>query len=364
MDNTASGKGYELQTGGSGLIYFQVVNTYSTNGIEIRSSSNTNYYDGKWHHFVGTYDGSSNASGMKIYFDGKQIATTTSFNNLSATITTTAPLQLGQRYNANQLFIGQLDQAQIYNYALSASQVAWNYNRGMPIAYWKMNECQGSSIYDSSGNGLTGTINMGVLDITSVGTCATSGTAWGNGATGKYNASVSFDDSDDYISVASPNLPTGDFSYSAWFNSTGGSDVILAVSDGSGGDELRIRKDSSNIIQVLLNNTQRIQTTQSVTLGVWNHVVVTRSGSVVKAYINGRLDPTTGTDGTALNFSTCPLLIGADNDTSGCTSSTANFFKGQIDEVQVFNYPLTDAQVKLLYNQNSAVRFGPSTGTP
>ena len=38
-------------------------------------------------------------------------------------------------------------------------------------------------------------------------------------------------------------------------------------------------------------------------------------------------------------------------------------FNGQIDDVRVYNYALTAAQVKNEYNQG-AVSFGPSTGAP
>ena len=40
------------------------------------------------------------------------------------------------------------------------------------------------------------------------------------------------------------------------------------------------------------------------------------------------------------------------------------WFPGQIDEVRIFNYALTSTQVKNLFNQGSAIRFGPATGSP
>jgi len=36
----------------------------------------------------------------------------------------------------------------------------------------------------------------------------------------------------------------------------------------------------------------------------------------------------------------------------------------QIDDVRIYNYALTPLQVKTLFNGNSAVRFGPNTGSP
>ena len=56
---------------------------------------------------------------------------------------------------------------------------------------------------------------------------------------------------------------------------------------------------------------------------------------------------------------TCSFVIGTRSDLSA-----GSFFGGQIDNVSVYNYGLTGTQVKTLYNENSAVRFGPLTGSP
>jgi hypothetical protein len=55
--------------------------------------------DGHWRHIFFTYDGSGNASGIKLYVDGTPVATTVVVNNLAQkTIKTQAPMQLGWRY--------------------------------------------------------------------------------------------------------------------------------------------------------------------------------------------------------------------------------------------------------------------------
>jgi Protein of unknown function (DUF1553)/Protein of unknown function (DUF1549)/Planctomycete cytochrome C/Concanavalin A-like lectin/glucanases superfamily len=54
--------------------------------------------DGAWKHIFFTYDGSGRASGLKIYVDGINVATRVLSDNLaSATIRTSAPMQLGWR---------------------------------------------------------------------------------------------------------------------------------------------------------------------------------------------------------------------------------------------------------------------------
>ncbi len=39
-------------------------------------------------------------------------------------------------------------------------------------------------------------------------------------------------------------------------------------------------------------------------------------------------------------------------------------YNGQMDDVRVYNYALTQAQIRTVYNENAAIRFGPLTGSP
>ena len=55
--------------------------------------------DGGWKHVFFTYDGSGKASGIRIYVNGRPVATTVVFDTLGRrTIRTQAPMQLGWRY--------------------------------------------------------------------------------------------------------------------------------------------------------------------------------------------------------------------------------------------------------------------------
>jgi len=45
------------------------------------------------------------------------------------------------------------------------------------------------------------------------------------------------------------------------------------------------------------------------------------------------------------------------------TRNVSNFVAIRSD-VRIYNYALTETQVKSLYNENSSVLFGPSEGTP
>src|SRR5690606_26203607 len=94
---------------------------------------------------------------------------------------------------------GQIDHVKIYDYARTPAQIAYDYNRGKPLAHWRFDECEGAVAHDSSGNEHHGTINIGATGTQSTaGTCQTSG-AWANGKDGKFSGSLNFDGEDDWV---------------------------------------------------------------------------------------------------------------------------------------------------------------------
>jgi concanavalin A-like lectin/glucanase superfamily protein len=84
-----------------------------------------------------------------------------------------------------------------------------------------------------------------------------------------------------------------------------------------------------------------------------------RQGSTLKTYQDGKLaNTTTGVQLGDLS-SGRNLQFGRSDG-----QSTDWYFDGQLDDVLLFNYALTSAQIRTLHNQNAAVRFAPLTGSP
>ncbi|MBI2442398.1 MAG: LamG domain-containing protein, partial [Candidatus Levybacteria bacterium] len=246
---------------------------------------------------------------------------------------------------------------------LSQAQIAWDYNRGKPIASWDFDECQGTALNSSTGT-MSATLSVGSGGgEDTVGTCTTASTAWGSGATGKFNYSVDLDGTDDAIYALSPGLPTNDFTASAWVNLGTATDETILMASRTGGDELRVHVNSSGQIELYTAGVLRATSAQTISTGSWTNITVASSSGTQKIFINGRQDANTGSGTTQMNFAGCSLWIGTDVD-SGCGGSLGNYMDGQIDEVQIFNYGLTDVQIRNLYNQSAAVRFGPATGAP
>ena len=77
---------------------------------------------GQWNHVCITYDGSSKASGIKIYFDGKQVPLEVNADSLTETITTERPFRLGRRLTA-EFFKGALSDFGLFDRVLTADEI-------------------------------------------------------------------------------------------------------------------------------------------------------------------------------------------------------------------------------------------------
>ncbi|RJP47639.1 MAG: hypothetical protein C4584_00160, partial [Armatimonadetes bacterium] len=327
------------------------------------SNSSSTLTDGQWAHIVMTWTGVSTDS-VLIYVNGKLDSSTSTNNTITAFSANAEPTFIGVRNNSAKeaYFNGQIDEVKIFNYARSAAQIAWDYNRGATVGYWDFDECQGNQVQDLSENGNHGTITIGASGEDTLGTCSTSSTAWGDGATGKYNSSLKFDGTDDYVTIPSgyTNTLKGKTTYSVslWFKANTINTDVLVDASGSGSNGFYLQQNSTNGFY-WSSGSYRTYTGMSLTTSRWYHIalVKTADGDNGTLYLDGIPQTSySGTLGTTPN-SDYDLLIGK--------FESANYeFNGQIDDVKIFNYALTGTQVKNLYNENSAVRFGPNAGSP
>ena len=74
----------------------------------------------------------------------------------------------------------------------------------------------------------------------------------------------------------------------------------------------------------------------------------------------GAADGTTAAE-SIFDLSLRSLEIGIGYNPFGGGSA---WYDGLIDDVRIYNYALSVAQIRKLFNQDAAVRFGPSTGQP
>lgn len=124
MANAAPYTGWELGLS-NGQPYFYLINNYPNNTLEAVATPTV--ADGKWHHLVLTYNGSSKAAGVTFYVDGKPVADTIADDTLTASSVENNSLYLGSRANSALFFNGSMADVAIYPGALSSAQVGVHY---------------------------------------------------------------------------------------------------------------------------------------------------------------------------------------------------------------------------------------------
>ncbi|MDD4289981.1 MAG: LamG domain-containing protein [Patescibacteria group bacterium] len=304
-------------------------------------------FTNKWLHFSWVQDGNS----VKLYINGqiKTLSGTNSGSWWTSHLIDPIHLRLGHAW---YYFNGLIDEVRIYNYARTPAQIAWDYNKGAPIAHYKFDECSGTTIHDESGNGNNGTISIGADGTQSaVGTCIDGDTthAWYNGRIGRYKSAMNFDGTNDYIDVGGTNsLGLSDqFSISVWTKFDNVTDVTRVgniIGNYNYSPNFNLEGHTSGRIRFYWNGEISLFGTKDLR-GTWHHVVVSRDkiSNKVIIYIDGILEAQT-TAGTNLDIK-FPLRIGGDfRATPGLP------FHGKIDDLKMYNYALTPTQVKELYN--------------
>ncbi|TVS19333.1 MAG: DUF1553 domain-containing protein [Planctomycetaceae bacterium] len=78
----------------------------------------------KWTHVLITYDGSSKASGVRIYVDGRPQEVRVQRDQLNSSIRTEVPLKVAQRNSSSRLTGVSVQDLRLYDGALTADQVA------------------------------------------------------------------------------------------------------------------------------------------------------------------------------------------------------------------------------------------------
>lgn len=356
-------------------------------GFEFRDSGGTSRYlpssgsvtANTWNFVALTYDSTDNIVTIHIN-DTIESATTT--YNLGGT--QTHDLYIGRQNFTTYTFDGMIDELKIYDYARTPAQIAYDHNRGAPIGWWKFDDCQGDTAKDSGGNSLDGTITItGTGTNQSLGTCSSdvATEAWNNGTTGKYNSSIYLDGGDEYIYVGdSPQLSFTNgsgsdlpVSFSYWIkNGNLGYHISKELVGGSGVYRIYAAGGANNrIINFHLGDNTgayiRKSTVSEYPNATWTFITVTYDGSEslsgMNIYFNGILQETTSASGSTyagLSDTTHPLVFGARLDGS---NNVYNEINGYLDDVRIFNYELSNNQIKTIMN-NGAANFAPSTGSP
>jgi hypothetical protein len=268
----------------------------------------------------------------------------------------------------------QLDEVKIFDYAISPAQVAYEYNRGKPLAHYKINECQGETVYDSSENLNHGTLVIGASGTnTDIGTCeGSSSDSRFNGAEGKFGAALNLDGTNDYVTIPDSDyndFNTNSFTISYWekteIEAFGGVTDITKRTGNTGWTVGARNNGTTGRVQLFLGDgtdTESVWIDTNYDIlepNTWHHItaIVDRTNDVFKAYVDGiyvgeaSISSFSGNVSNAanLNFGTFD-----DNGSYSFMSSTT------IDDVRLYNYALSEEQIKVIMNNDSGLRFGPN----
>jgi hypothetical protein len=313
--------------------------------------------DGEWHHVAWTWDSSD--GGWKIYADG--VVENEGTRTGSNIIDSDNEIRFGAyKSTYGDYFEGLIDEIRIYNYERTPEQVAWEYNRGGPVAHWKFDECSGDTVYDSSGNGNDGTIYPQTGN--AVGTCSgTSGDMWADGTNGKRNAALAFDGTDDYVETT--DIYVNNFTITAWAwadPSISGSYVgVVNKWDTGGGDaadDWGMYYHSGNYAYWLYTDAGTLSDDTSTTFptGQWTFMAMTYDGEYYRGYADGLQvgQDIQGSPPQDTNDGTWNITIGSNRTET--TGVPTYFFEGLIDDVRIYNYVMTQQQMDILMNDGAA----------
>lgn len=126
-DQANSNRSWNLLLEPGNKIQIVIKNTNGTVNNKLRSTA-LEVQDGNWHNIIFTYDGTSNAAGLKTYVDGGNLE---SFQLSSTGISNTNTLGLfigSLQGNNGWRFNGDIDEVAVWSRALEATDVQTIYN--------------------------------------------------------------------------------------------------------------------------------------------------------------------------------------------------------------------------------------------
>jgi hypothetical protein len=214
------------------------------------------------------------------------------------------------------------------------------------VSYYKFDETSGTTVNDSHGE------HDGTVSDAAAFTSEETGII--NTAVDINGGFVSIPDSDDWYL-------TGNFTVSMWVYRTGNQtnyweSVYIGQTEGAGAlpkwAYYENTTDGKIGIDVYNSGFTSVKSSASASLArsTWNHIVIAKSGTTYKVYINGdHFENISNTRAHANVVS--PLRMGYNE------GNVANRFKGKFDEIGVWSRELTTDEVSALYNSGNGLSY-------
>ena len=323
----STSRNYGLWLATNGTILFQIYSAGGNGNCQTAVTVN----DGAWHHVVGVYDGST----MKVYIDKIERAST-SYSRTP--YLSNDPFRMA--YAGFHTYLnGWLDEVNLFNRALSPSNITDLYNQASLVAYYKMDETEGGTAPGGKDiNDYSGQANHGTNNGASYGT------------TGIIGNALEFDGTD-YVNAGNNAVLTpSNISISAWVKAStldNWNGIITNKPNANYG--INLQMGTSNRVSALVGNGSSctyVSTTWAPVVNTWYHIVITHNSSDNNniLYVNGNKE----------NEVTKALAYSTPVDTIIGRFYTGSLpFKGLIDEIRIYNRVLSADEVTDLYNKGT-----------
>jgi len=220
----------------------------------------------------------------------------------------------------------------------TVSVQAISQSTGQLVAYYPFN----GNANDESGNGYNGT---------EYGNPTLTADRFGSGS-----RAFDFDGVNDYVDLGQNAIfdNPSEISISVWIwpNNNEHGKIVTKGSD-VGNDRSRFTWEIAYMPGTIRfgvsdgTNYTEVLSTNSANIGSWHHIVATYNGSITRIYLDGLLENSSTTISGNLNSETGPLQIGRENNGGAGNAE----FNGKIDDIRIYNYALSDAEISNLYHE-------------
>ena len=210
------------------------------------------------------------------------------------------------------------------------------------LAYWKFDEDTGTTLNDATGNGYTGSFS------------GTTGSQW---VIGKINSGLSFNGTNNFVSLGG-SLSVTNVTVAAWIKTTTNGRLIFNAQSNNPLIYLSVGPTSAGgtnnkvvaYFRTLSGSVLVASGATNVTDGNWHYVAVVRnvSSQQVLIYVDGNLDST-------ISYTDTGTITAALNGIGGVGGGSN--FSGTIDEVGIWNQALNATQISELYNSGNGLQY-------
>jgi hypothetical protein len=300
----------------------------------------------QWSHIIGTWDGAT----LNVYINGEIAGTSSPSTSITYPSLNT---QIGRWVGGSaQYFNGKIDQARIFNRALTPLEVESLYREKIVLCGGQAdtldilgdNSCIATYQLNGNANDLSGNYS-GTPTNVSYGV-------------GEFDLAGVFNGSSSFVNTNFTWSFNSIYSISFWaktstINTRQMMTAVLASNGADASGRFGFGFTSSNTFEFYIANGSSFYGNTSISSisyqnNVWHNFIVVVNGTSIKLYVDGNTTPIANLTSTVLGTaSSDSLFIGRFGAYPGV------YFNGSIDQVRIFNKALNSTEVTTLYNETA-----------